>query len=302
MREYQHEGMGAVFALAFALGGRSLIVAGDGVAVRDMSAGTWRRLLPDTIDSLALVPGDREMLVSLRADAALLRLDLTDGRMVSVLPPPNRGGRDWWPHPAFLADGRTLAVGMCEEILLLRANDLDAGPFRRIGRRDANCDDLRACPDGTFATTHTARHGSAKWIEFHGSDGSPIRRIDSPDWLSEEGWLELAVARDGSRLAVAVNADTHWVELLSVPSGDRIHLPGKMRSDVRSPRFSPDGRHLAAVESVNTVCVWNLRTGGEPTRLDAGIGPCFAVEWAPDGLTLVAGYSDGRVVFWDAGE
>jgi hypothetical protein len=77
--------------------------------------------------------------------------------------------------------------------------------------------------------------------------------------------------------------------------------------------FSPDGRLLRIDERqpetfqdvpgfvwLDPVALhwWDL-AGRPRQRFDWGIGPLFAVAFAPDGLTVAAGGADGQVIHWD---
>ena len=60
--------------------------------------------------------------------------------------------------------------------------------------------------------------------------------------------------------------------------------------------ITPDGKKAVSASSDNTLKVWNLETGKEiVTFIGDSIISCCAI--APDGLTIVAGESSGRIHF-----
>jgi WD40 repeat protein len=66
--------------------------------------------------------------------------------------------------------------------------------------------------------------------------------------------------------------------------------------------FSPDGRHLAVVNSTyGDVRIWDVAAGSEVRRLSGPGDPVAGAAWMPDGQQIVSVNLDGTVRFWDAG-
>src|SRR5262249_53243913 len=61
--------------------------------------------------------------------------------------------------------------------------------------------------------------------------------------------------------------------------------------------FSPDERLLSTADSAGRVTLWDVATGQERLRLDAGF-PAPSVTFSPDGTRLVAASSAGPVRLW----
>jgi WD40 repeat protein len=66
--------------------------------------------------------------------------------------------------------------------------------------------------------------------------------------------------------------------------------------------FSPDGKHLAVVNSTSgDVRIWDVAAGTEVRRLPGNGGQVGGAAWMPDSKQIVLVSQDGTVRFWDAG-
>jgi len=64
-------------------------------------------------------------------------------------------------------------------------------------------------------------------------------------------------------------------------------------------RFSPDGRWLAAIYgNAGRLRVWDLRGGTAVLSLETGVHQA-ALDFSPDGNSIVVGQADGSIVFYD---
>jgi WD40 repeat protein len=59
------------------------------------------------------------------------------------------------------------------------------------------------------------------------------------------------------------------------------------------PAFSPDGRQALTGHDDGSVYLWDLETGQEVRRLEAGPGPINVLAFAPDGRRILTGHYDG---------
>src|SRR5207244_1414009 len=114
--------------------------------------------------------------------------------------------------------------------------------------------------------------------------GKEVHRLFS-DW-SGEPLAALALSPDG--LSLAAGVDDH-IGLIHLPDGSGRGSCKMPRGKLKSIRFSPDSRSLAAVFECVGVCLFDLNTTqllwqntDQPT--DA---PHQDVAFAPDGRTLV---------------
>lgn len=101
------------------------------------------------------------------------------------------------------------------------------------------------------------------------------------------------VSPDGN--TIATGFEDGLIELRDVRSGERTHLlkAGELPRCV--VKFSPDGRTLAACYQYNKIVLWDAKTG---KRGQEWIGDALALDYSPDGQTLVTG-GHGGIRFWD---
>ncbi|HET9276143.1 MAG TPA: protein kinase [Gemmatimonadales bacterium] len=126
--------------------------------------------------------------------------------------------------------------------------------------------------------------------------GAPVRLADSVSVRS--GWtIDYAVSRNGT-LVFDQGHNEAAVDLVSLEGSGRhvpIALEGVRHWD--NPRFSPDGRFLAAAGSfgaVHQVFVLDLERGTGLRHSLEGDNEFF--DWGPDGRTLVIGKAGTRLV------
>lgn len=120
-----------------------------------------------------------------------------------------------------------------------------------------------------------------------------MRPCTLDDLMDLESLADPQVHPDGACAAVVVSRrdveqdrDASHLELVDLTSGERSRLT-RGTAD-RSPRWSPDGRHLAFLRAADGPAqVWLLPSGGgEPyalTDLPLGVGE---LDWSPDGTRL----------------
>jgi hypothetical protein len=123
-----------------------------------------------------------------------------------------------------------------------------------------------------------------------------LRRLGEHTYASSLGF-----SRDGKRFASSSGDVNVW----DVPTGK---LVAKMSgwdgwSPAPSvPRFSPDGRLLAAGDYHGTVFLWDPETGKVVRRLRGHQDRVRAVAFSPDGKRLLSGGDDGTAQLWSVAD
>ncbi|MBZ4409448.1 WD40 repeat domain-containing protein [Myxococcus sp. XM-1-1-1] len=122
-----------------------------------------------------------------------------------------------------------------------------------------------------------------------------------------EGWrlLEMKPCQGAARSCEVVIDGDRFVTALFAPETDATlswqrsgaRLPG-------SPQWSPDGTRLTALEGTSSggpLRIWDARSGAVTRMIFAPADARFVgLAWKPEGNTLAAGLSTGRVVLLDA--
>ncbi|KAI6004539.1 hypothetical protein F5J12DRAFT_913667 [Pisolithus orientalis] len=109
--------------------------------------------------------------------------------------------------------------------------------------------------------------------------------------------LGVDVSSDGTKLATADNFN---VQIISIPSGDRLHW--LQHDSVVSVKFSPDGTRLATVSWKQGFRVYSTDDGNIlfNSGQSGGIGssPCTLLAWSPDGQQLFVA-NKGKIICYD---
>jgi Tol biopolymer transport system component len=245
-------------------------------------------------------PGEEFLIVakSYREDkpapggGALFRIPLHGGAPRPILsPPPNR----WYQYPSFDKAGQSLAFASCEGPAygrycdIMRA-DLDSssaprGTPRKIATVSATIQGLVWSADGRAIFYSAGNLSTGLYMWRVGANGrSDPERLE----MASTGALYPTVPASGGRLAFARWMDDQDIWRLEIGSAPKPFLVSSMLD--ASPRFSPDGRHIAFASGrgVDRIAIWLSRADGtglvELTR-----GPenyHGSPRWSPDGSRI----------------
>ena len=123
------------------------------------------------------------------------------------------------------------------------------------------------------------------------SSGYPHFRIRAGGW---QGRMRLSP--DRKLLAFGIDSQLFLADIRS----QRVTRFDEMEHVIVPVEFSRDGTYVAAAGQSTKIRVWNTETGAQAFEFDAPLWP-GVLTFSPDGKTLVAGYYDGSIGFWDLG-
>jgi WD40 repeat protein len=230
-------------------------------------------------------------------------------------------------HAALSPDGQVLAIREGSDSLLLL--DPRTGKVRKRLAAQLMGRALCFTPDGKKLVSYDAGRVTAvdlltgsqqEWTQPGPADlATPRFSADGKTMAAgflgfrkgggkNTSWAEAALSADGKRLASWGSVPdregrdkNRIIQIWDVAGGKevgRIHLE---RAGIYEATFSPDGKHLAVIETtpMRMVSVWELATGKRIRRFAARRDTYLPLVYSPDGTTLAAGSFDGSVQMWD---
>jgi len=136
--------------------------------------------------------------------------------------------------------------------------------------------------------------GGDRQIEFRSAETGELQKsILVPSLL---GGM-MSFSPDGRVVATGQNTRLHICdaelgdEITQLRTGSRYHFTGIA--------FHPNGAVAATTSNDRIVRIWDCSTWKEITTFTWDIGAMRSVAFAPDGLRMAAGSSEGRVMVWD---
>ncbi|HEY7425249.1 MAG TPA: hypothetical protein VH682_13540 [Gemmataceae bacterium] len=202
---------------------------------------------------------------------------------------------------AFLADGKTLAVGNHDGTVTLwdLSTSEERATFDLHGKAVHS---IAATPDGKALAC--GAEGAITLLDL--STGKERFAIHSFKGYSDlDFWPRGAVALspDGASLLLAgVDESLRLRDVVTGKEKARLWIPGgggkRQPSAGATLAFSPDGRTIAC-GTVSAVRLWEVASGKERCVLEGHTNIISGVAFTPDGRTLVTGSYDCTVKLWD---
>jgi WD40 repeat protein len=117
---------------------------------------------------------------------------------------------------------------------------------------------------------------------------------------TDNGVLAAALSPDGKQLAIGTQ-ETGSVEVWDVAAGRWLvrDLGDRKLGVVWKLVYTPDGSRVLTASDDGVIRIWDAKTWGAPTLLDASEGPGLALAVSPDGKRALAGYRSGAIVIWN---
>jgi WD40 repeat protein len=257
-------------AVAWAPDGKAVIFAGDPSALRLWDPKTGKELGQEreghqsNVTHVAFSP-DGKMIVS---GGDNLRLwDVGNNKTVHTIPVPGR----YVEALALSAEGQVLATGGRDKTV--RLWDVKTGKEIHSFKHEGTLRAMAFSPDGKMLATGDLQLNIHFWdLEARKEAGKLKIEATFTDRLS------LAFSPDGKTLAVggALNAD--WPQ--GIPSTDPYGI-------------------VPVLDKGYPVQLLDVPSGKQSARLDGLQSRIRSLAWSPDGKTLAAASSDGRIALWD---
>lgn len=153
---------------------------------------------------------------------------------------------------------------------------------------DASVDGIHVDPRETLAVLRRHSWNRLQFVEL--ATGN-----EQAEMAFDENLSDSAMSSQSGLLAVSVG---HQVVVLDPATRLTRWSDGSPSQSIKDLRFSRDGRYLAAACSDRAIWIWDVESGKLLTRLTGHRREVNAVEFSPDGKTVISGDSSGLIKFW----
>lgn len=279
----------SVTALAIAGGGRLLVSASDGDAIKlwSLPSGTLVKALtdqPEGAQAMAISPDGKLLVV---AGSTLTLRSLPDGALIRSLASAISSA------VAVTPDGKLLFAAIGDDISVFSLPD--GTLVRTLTDNGRGILALAVSPDGKLLASGSRTKTIKLWSV---PDGALVETL--PDDVGSVQGLVLVISPD-SNLLVCGSAEGS-IKLCSLPEGALIRTLQDHGQDVLALAVSPDGKLLVSGSRDNTIKLRSLPDGALVKSLVGHRDTVSAVAIRPDGKQLLSGGGDGTIKSWSLPE
>lgn len=135
-------------------------------------------------------------------------------------------------------------------------------------------------------------HGCGSFSAWRMTDAHQI-------WHNENQWDARVITIDyqGRCLAYLLNNNLYIVDL---KDDDILSVLEGMNENIVDAAFSPDSTRVASVSENHAIKIWDVQTGRELISITGSGRDKWAIDYSPDGHTLMTASTDGTICVWEA--
>ncbi len=270
-------------SVAFTPDGKRLVAGGRAGRVYDVASGKKLHQFPayDYGVRVALAPDGSA--VATKGFGPLIQVwDMTTGKRLRQW-----RGNDLGPGLAFASDNKTVAESGYDGLYFWDSATGKKARERIEHRGGVNC--LAFAPDGKTVAGGGGDHGLHVWNLASGKTLGPAADADDPIGA-------VAFSPRSQKLAFVRNLDVY---LASLGKNEPPRYLLKLEDSGHSLAFSPDERRLAIGCDNGTVLLWDIAANKERLQLVDHDERVVALQFTPDGKTLLGVDRDLGVIVWD---
>jgi serine/threonine protein kinase/WD40 repeat protein len=295
-----------ITSLAFSPSDQTLAVAGSGVCLWDLSAGSCTKQFAGS-RAVAFSSDGTKLAASggngASQDPSLRLVDVPTAKQLAYLPSVNDTGipSSGVGSVAFSSDDKTVAVGDFDGFIYLWSA-VTKTTIKHL-QDPIGVNALAFDPQGKLLATGDGSGITYLWNITSGKVTGTLTGIHNSQ-VASAGVASLAFSPDGKTLAIAEDSgDVHRVYLWNVLTG-KLKAIGPLTdphgTSVTSVAFSHDGATLAVGDGNGFAYLWNTATGKETTSLHDPEGAAIETVAFSAADTVATGDVEGGVYLWSA--